>query len=280
MNFTHFSKNGELLPLTDATISLHNIHFQYGFGVYESLRVRNNIIYFAKQHAQRLLESARLIGLEHLYKAEQIVTFIQNVVEKNGVESLNIKILLIGGRSAEDTLLFILPLSPLFPDRKLYSKGATVETTYYRRFMPNAKTLNMLPSYLAYKKAQKHGHYDALLLDDDDTILEGTRTNFFAIKDSLVITPPVETVLDGVTRQTVMSVAKKNNFTVKEEKIPLKNLFEFDGAFLTSTSSKIMPLIQIDDFTFPEINQKIKELMKFYDAFLENYSPLSSHLNV
>jgi branched-chain amino acid aminotransferase len=133
---------------------------------------------------------------------------------------------------------------------------------------------------LAYTKAQKHGHYDALLLDDEDTILEGTRTNFFAIKDSLVITPPGETVLDGVTRQTVLAVAKRNNFIVREEKISLQNLSEFDGAFLTSTSSKILPLIQIDDFTFSAIPQKLKELMKFYDVFLENYSPLSSHLDV
>jgi branched-chain amino acid aminotransferase len=269
MNFTHFLKNGELLPLTEATIPVNNIQLQYGFGVYESLRVRNGIIYFAPQHAQRLMESARLIGLEHSYNAEQIGGFITEVVEKNGVGSLNIKILLIGGKSAHDSLLFILPLSPLFPDRKLYSKGATVETNQYRRFMPNAKTLNMLQSYLAYTKAQKNGHYDALLLDDDDTILEGTRTNFFAIKDSRLITAPVETVLDGVTRQTVIIVARKNGFTMQDEKIPLDTLSEFDGAFLTSTSSKILPLTKIDNFTFSAIPQKLKDLMKYYDEFLE-----------
>lgn len=269
MNFTHFLKNGALLPLTDATISIENIQFQYGFGVYESLRVRNGVIYFASQHAQRLMESARLIGLEHPYYAEQIVTFITDVVEKNSVQSLNIKILLIGGRTAEESLLFILPLAPLFPDRKLYSKGASVETTPYRRFTPNAKTLNMLPSYLAYTKAQKNGYYDALFVDEG-MILEGTRTNFFAIKNSSLITPPKETVLDGVTRQAVIMIARKNGFTVREEKIPFDTLSDFDGAFLTSTSSKIIPLVQIDDFRYKEIPSRLKELMKCFDTFLED----------
>lgn len=270
MNFTHFLKNGELLPLSEATISIRNIQFQYGFGVYESLRVRNSVIYFAQQHAERLIESAKIIDLKHNYNAEQIVKFIYDVVEKNDVASLNIKILLIGGKDANDAFLFILPLSPLFPDRKLYSHGATVETVHYRRFLPNAKTLNMLPSYMAYTRAQKNGHYDALLIDDDNTILEGTRTNFFAIKDSTLLTPPTEMILDGVTRQAVILIAQKNGFTVKEEKFSLSRLPEFDGAFLTSTSSKIIPLVQVDTFSFQQIPEKLKELMKAFDSFLEN----------
>ncbi|HWY78981.1 MAG TPA: aminotransferase class IV, partial [Candidatus Sulfotelmatobacter sp.] len=240
-----------------------------GFGVYESLRVRNGIIYFIEQHAERLVHSAEIIGLEHPYITAQIVAYIRDLVKKNDAQNCNIKILLIGGKAASDTFLFILPLQPLFPDRKLYSQGATVETVHYRRFLPNAKTLNMLPSYLAYSKAQKHGHYDVLLLDDDDTILEGTRTNFFAIKGKTLITAPKATVLEGVVRHAVMIIAQKNGFTVQEEKIFFKDLFAFDGAFITSTSSKIVPLRQIDTFQL-EIPQIVRELMQYYDAFLDS----------
>lgn len=268
MSFGYFSKNGEILPLSEATISIQNIQFQYGFGVYESLRVRKGIIYFAKQHLARLLESARIIGLEHPYTSEQLIGFLHEVVQKNEATDCNIKMLLVGGKSIDDALLYILPLAPLFPDRKLYSHGATVETVHYRRFLPKAKTLNMLPSYLSYAKARKNGHYDALLLDDDDTILEGTRTNFFAITGTTLITPPRESVLEGVVRDVVLYLAKKHGFTVKEEKIPYIDLSMFDGAFLTSTSSKIMPLVHIDALRF-EIPEKVKELMKHYDAFLD-----------
>ncbi len=269
MTFTHFLKNGELLPIAEATVSVRDLHFQYGFGVYEAMRVRKSIVYFVDMHVDRLAQSARLIELAHPYTKEQIITFIKQVSEKNNLESANIKMLLIGGKTAEESALYIFPVLPLYPDRKLYKHGATAQSMQYHRFMPNAKTLNMLPSYLFFTKARKNGHYDAVFLDEERNILEGTRTNFFAIKDSTLITPPKEFVLDGVIRQTLIDTAQKNGFIVKEEKIPLASLENFDGAFLTSTSTKILPLAKIDDFTFPEIPQKLKELMRIYDDFLD-----------
>lgn len=270
MIFTHFSKNGELLPFSEAVVSVLDVHFQYGFGVYETLRVRKSTVYFVDMHARRLLESARIIGLQHPYTEEQIVTFINQVSQKNNLESANIKMLLIGGKTAEESTLSIFPIQPLYPDRKLYKHGGTVETVHYERFLPNAKTLNMLPSYLFFTKVRKNGHYDALLLGRDNTIYEGTRTNFFVIKGSMIITPPKEFVLDGVIRQTLIATAQVNGYTVKEEKIRLSSLKEFDCAFLTSTSTKILPLRQIDDFVYPEIPTKLRALMEIYDAFIEN----------
>lgn len=269
MTFTHFSKNGELLPISEAVVSVRDLHFQYGFGVYEAMRVRNRIVYFVNMHVDRLIESAKVIGLEHQYTQEQIIDFIKQVCEKNNLESANIKMLLIGGKTKEESTLYIFPVLPLYPDRKLYKHGATVETVTYRRFLPNAKTLNMLPSYLFFTKSRKNGHYDALFLDDEKNILEGTRTNFFVIKDKTVITPPREFVLDGVIRQTLMATAKKNGFSIMEEKIPLASLGDYDGAFLTSTSTKLLPLIKIDDFSYSEISQNLKDLMKLYDTFLD-----------
>ncbi len=268
MTFTHFSKNGELLPIDQAVVSVKDLHFQYGFGVYEALRVRNGIVYFVDMHADRLIESAKVIELQHSYSQQQIVDFIKQVSQKNNLESANIKMLLIGGKTPEESTLYIFPILPLYPDRKLYKHGATVQTVTYERFLPNAKTLNMLPSYLFFTKARKNGHYDALLLGKDTTIHEGTRTNFFAIKNKTLFTPPVEFVLDGVIRQTLVATAKKNGYTVKEEKIPLSSLNDFNGAFLTSTSTKILPLVKIDDFEF-SIPEELKTLIKLYDDFLD-----------
>ena len=255
--------------MNEAVVSVQDLHFQYGFGVYESLRVRKSTVYFVEQHVARLIESAHIIDLHHPYSQEQIIDFIKNVSEKNALESANIKMLLIGGKTAEESTLYIFPVQPMYPDRKLYRDGATVETVRYERFLPNAKTLNMLPSYLFFTKARKNGHYDALLVSNNNDILEGTRTNFFAVKDSVLFTPPKAVVLDGVIRQTLIAVAKKHGFSVKEESIPLESLKNFDGAFLTSTSTKILPLAQIDEFKFGEVPEKVKELMKVYDEFLE-----------
>src|SRR6185369_1129899 len=111
------------------------------------------------------MESARSIGLTHVYSAEDVSKAITELLEKNSAETCNVKILLIGGRSAEDAELNILCLNPLFPDKKLYRDGISTITYEYERAFPHAKTLNMLQSYLAYRKAKEAGAYDALLID-------------------------------------------------------------------------------------------------------------------
>lgn len=269
MNGQYFSRNGQLLPISDALISVENISYQYGFGVYETIKIRNKTLYFLQQHVERLLQSAKLVYLDHNFTAKQIKVYIHELIKKNNVTSCNIKILLIGGKITSDNFLFILTSSPLFPDKKLYLYGTAISTVSFERFLPNAKTLNMLPSYLFYAEANKQKHYDKLLIDRYGNILEGTRTNVFVIQGNILITPPKDTVLNGITRQTVIAVAKKNGFAVKEEKIPLFSLDDFDGAFLTSTSSKIIPIIQVDNFKFLEISSELKKLMRIYDEFLK-----------
>lgn len=264
--FQFFSKNGQILPIEQAVIPLSNIEYSYGFGVYETLKVRHGILYFVDQHVERLFHSAEVIGLTHQFTKEQVKQYIQELVAKLSTDACNIKMLLIGGQEPQ---LFIQALAPLFPDRKLYSEGAKTITVEYERLYPNAKTLNMFPSYMAYKKAKAAGCYDALFINRQGNIIEGTRTNFFALKVNVLYTPPLKEVLEGVTRQTVIAVAEKNGFKLVEDDIPLDKIGEFDGAFLTSTSSKIVSIAQIDDFTFPEIPQALKELIKLYDVFLE-----------
>jgi branched-chain amino acid aminotransferase len=264
--FDYFSKNGQILPIEQAVIPLSNIEYSYGFGVYETLKVRHGILYFVDQHVERLFRSAEIIDLQHTFTKEDVKHFIQALVSKLAVDACNIKMLLIGGKEPQ---LFIQALAPLFPDRKLYAEGAKTITVHYERLYPNAKTLNMFPSYMAYRKAKEAGCYDALLINNDGNIIEGTRTNFFAIKVNELHTPPLKEVLEGVTRQTVIAVAKKHGFKLIEGDIALDRIADYDGAFLTSTSTKIIPIKQIDDFIFPEIPAALKELMKLYDTFLE-----------
>lgn len=268
MQFSYFSKNGQILPIDEAVMPLFNIEFSYGFGVYENIKVRNGTVYFVKQHINRLQKSTEIIGLSHSFTHDEITKYLQELLEKLELTtdgSCNIKMLLIGGREPQ---LFIIALAPLFPDRKLYSEGVKTITVEYERFLPQAKTLNMLPSYLFYKQAKEADCYDSLLVSNTGTIVEGTRTNFFVIKGRELFTPPAEVVLEGVTRQTVIHVAKQNGFTLHEVAIPLAQIIDYDGAFLTSTSSKIVPIRQIDEQVL-QIPESLRKLIKAYDAFLD-----------
>lgn len=269
MDFKYFSRNGSLLPIEEASVPLSNIEYSYGFGVYESIRVSNGIIYFIEDHIERLMESARIIGLIHTLTPESVSSAIAALIAKNEVQTCNVKILLIGARTPEDAQLNILCLNPLFPDKKLYRDGISTVTYEYERAFPHAKTLNMLQSYLAYRKAKEAGAYDALLLDREGRINEGTRTNFFCIKDKTLFSPKEEDILLGVTRKAVLKVAAKHGYEVVQKDIRPADLSEYSGAFLTSTSSKIMPIRSVDDFQFGEQPQALKELIVAFDAFLE-----------
>lgn len=268
MDALFFSKNGELLPISQAVIPLSNIAYQYGFGVYETLKLRSRMLYFSSLHTERLFLSARLLDLSHPFTKELVEEWVHELIAKNNVQSCNIKLLLLGGKTAADAELFILLLNPLYPDRKLYSEGAKTQTVSYERFLPNAKSLNMLQSYLAFTKAKQNGCYDALLVDKSEHILEGTRTNFFAIKEKTLVTAPKQYVLEGVTRQVVFAVAKAFGYSFKEELISVSSLQNFSGAFFTSTSSDIMPIRQINSFSFSKIAPELKEFMIHYNAFL------------
>lgn len=268
MDFKFFSQNGKILPIEQAVIPLSNIEYTYGFGVYENVRVSNGVVYFLKDHTERLLESAKTIGLTHLFDAEFIKNSISDLIRDYKSETFNLKILLIGGATKEKALLNILCLNPLFPDKKLYRDGAEFITYNYERSFPHAKTLNMLESYLAYKKAKEKKAYDALLINHNDFILEGTRTNFFCIKDKTIYTPFEKDILLGVMRKVMIKVASENNYQIVEKNIKPEDIKSYDGAFVTSTSSKIIPIKSIDGNLF-NVPKDLKELMKLLNDFLE-----------
>ncbi len=268
MAFSSFSKNGVLLPITEATIPLSNIEYAYGFGVYETIRVTDAHAWFLDDHLDRLMHSATTIELRHPFERSAIKKWISDLTEANKEGSFNLKILLIGARKPEDCLLFILPLSPLFPDRKLYRDGATASTFRHERMFPQAKILNMFPSYYAYSRARAQGHYDALFVNRNGEVTEGTRTNVLAIRGKTLISPPTAEILEGVMRKHVLACAKENGYGLVEEAVPLSSIGSLDGLFLTSTSSKIMPLKSVDDVNLA-IPEALKELIKAFDNYLE-----------
>ena len=269
MDFKYFSQNGKILPIEQAVIPLSNIEYAYGFGVYENVRISNGVVYFLKDHMDRLLESAKIIGIIHPFDEKSIKNSIFDLIKDYKSETFNLKIFLIGGSTKEKAILNILCLNPLFPDRKLYQSGAEFITYNYERAFSHAKTLNMLESYLAYRKAKELGAYDALLINHDSFINEGTRTNFFCIKNKAVYTPFEKDILLGVMRKAMLKVALENKYSIVEKNIKLDDIKSFDGAFVTSTSSKIMPIKSINGIplNYPET---LRELMRLLSEFLKN----------
>lgn len=121
--FSHFSHNGQLLPIEQAVIPLSSVEYSYGFGVYETIRVTKGEVHFIDEHCQRLMVSASIIELEHNFDPSFVKSCIEELIQKLNADACNLKVLLIGGPTKEIANLYILALNPLFPDRKLYKTG-------------------------------------------------------------------------------------------------------------------------------------------------------------
>ncbi len=267
--FSVCSLNGRIVPFDSAAVSLANVEYAYGFGVYENIRVTHNVPYFLGEHAERLLHSATLIDLVHPYAVDDVERFVRELLEQISVETINLKILLIGAQEEQDVLLAILPLAPFFPEKKWYREGVKTITVPAERPLPQAKTLSMLPSYLAYRQARRNDAYDALLVDRNGNITEGTRTNFFVLDGSTIVSPPTDAILSGVTRAVLLETARKEGFNVIERPIPLSSLKRIEAAFLTSTSAKVLPIRQVNEQLLV-VDDRHHQLLKLYDARLDD----------
>lgn len=266
-----FSLNGVVTPVAQAVVPWDDLAFAYGFGVYETLKVRHGVLYFAEMHEQRLWQSAKTIGLDHRFQPGDFQRFLRALIEANQTGDANLKALLIGGTTAADARLVILQLAPLFPDRKNYKHGGTAITWLGERVYPQAKTLNMLVSYLAYREARSKEAYDALLVNRHGQVTEGTRTNFFVTDGASLACAPADQVLEGVTQLTVRQVIRDLGIPLEERPLPLVELAQWQGAFLTSTSTKILPLRQIDASPVP-LSPLVDQLRLAYDHWLDAYA--------
>lgn len=269
---TFVSINGELRQKVEGVVPIDDVNFAYGYGVYETLKSRSGVVYFPDMHVTRLLHSARIIGMSHEWTETGLLVALENLVRSNGVADCNIKMLLIG-RSGSGADLYIMCLNPLFPKRTDYRDGADAILFDGERLYPQAKSLNMLVSSIAFRKAQSASAYDALLVDRSGHLTEGTRTNLFYTDGITVFTPPAESVLEGVTKLTIQKCLEEQGIAVTERALhrnELKDSHIVAGLWLSSTSTKIMPIGKIDNIHIP-ISPNIPGYIKTYDAWLDRY---------
>lgn len=261
-------KNGELIEESKAKIPITNKAYFFDFAVYSSLKVIQGKIFFLEYHVDRLFESAKLINLGHSFRKEQVVDWLNLLVEKNKLKNAFLRIVLVGDATENkkpDLYIFSLTGVTFYSD-KFYKRGVKVISYRGERRIPKAKTKDLLLSFLAFREAKNKNAIEALMIDNDGNIREGTRSNFFAIKGNTLITPPKEKVLEGITRKMILQVAKKD-FEIKEEDIPFSKIKEYDEFFITSTLFNALPINQIDDTKIESDFKKTKIIQKLFKDY-------------
>jgi branched-chain amino acid aminotransferase len=243
--------NGKYVTSDQAYLPLQDLGIVRGYGVFDFLRTYNRVPFKLREHVQRLQKSAELIGLSLPWSTEEIEGISQDTLGRNNLPEANIRIVVTGGSSADfitpigqpSLAVIVTPVSS-YPV-EYYERGVKVGTVQMERFIPRAKTLNYISAIMALQQAKLTNAIEAVYINQQGHVLEGTTTNFFVFRESQLITPK-ENILNGITRNVVLELAK-NRFEIVEQPISYSELSRCDEAFITSSTKEIMPVVQIDE---------------------------------
>jgi branched-chain amino acid aminotransferase len=235
----------------EATLSINDVAVLRGYSAFESFRTYDRRPFHLEEHLNRLFRSAEFIELEIPFTREYIAEIIQQVIERNPYKHATLRILVTGGETEDGVMpsgqphLAVL-ISPLGErDMERFTGGVKLITSHLMRVSPEAKTSNYIAAIRSLKQAARQHASDALFVNEQEHVLEGTRSNFFVFRGDTLITPRAGILL-GVTRNTVLALAQ-GRFAIEERPILLSELAHVDEAFITSSSKEITPVIQIDD---------------------------------
>lgn len=247
--------NGDLVPWDAAKIHAltHSLH--YSGSVFEGEKAYNGKVFKLEEHTRRLMESATTLGIEVPYSFDDIIKAHHIVIKKNNIQDAYIRPLIWQGSESLNLTNEILSVNLLIaaiPSIVRPIKPLRLHLSRWRKAHPNSQPTqcksaghyNMM--ILCQKEAKALGYDDAILLDWRGYIAECTTTNIFFVKDNQLFTPKPDAFLNGITRCTIIDIAKQLNIKVSEEYIELERLGSFDECFVTGTAMEVKNVDSID----------------------------------
>jgi branched-chain amino acid aminotransferase len=244
--------------------------FNSGIAIYEVLRIIHGVALFLEDHIERLQASVNLSELSYTVTLAEIRKLIGTLAHKNNISHGNVKIVLhFTDHNAPVLYTFFIPHS--YPTASMIHEG--VETDFFKaeRRDPNVKKINPEIIHRVNAFISAKNLYDALLVDEIDTITEGSKTNVFFVQGEKIITPPANVVLKGITRQKIFEICTDLKINILEQEIGTKTLHKFQAAFFTGTSPRILPINRIANIRFSVSVPLLQKLMKTYDDLIADY---------
>ncbi len=269
--------NGKNIDWKDANLHILSHGLHYASCVFEGERVYEGIIFGLREHTERLIYSANRMGFSIPYTADEIDSACNQIIKVQNIKNGYVRPIAWRGSemmaiSAQKNKIHFAIAAwewGSYFDPKIREKGIALDISQWRRPAPNtipwdtkASGLYMICT-LSKHEAEKKGFNDSLMLDYKGDIAEATGANIFFVNknESEIHTPTPDNFLDGITRRTIIELAKKNGIKVVERKIKLDELKKFSGCFLTGTAAEITPVSKIEDINFyiPKIVNKLWE---------------------
>ncbi|HBG93211.1 MAG: hypothetical protein A2X54_02330 [Nitrospirae bacterium GWF2_44_13] len=284
----HVYMNNSLVPESEAKISVFDHGFLYGDGIYETMRAYEGVVFMLDEHIRRLYRSASLIRLTIPKSAAEIKPAIHKTLRANSLKNAYIRLTISRGFGKigldpalceKPTFVIVTNEFKDYPD-SFYKKGVRLIISSVKRNLkealnPQIKSLNFLNNILAKIEAKKKNAYEALMLNSQGYLTEGTICNiFFVLKEknkAVLCTPSLDCgILDGITRNIVLELAQKSGIKTKEGRFKKEDIYRASEVFITNTTMEIMPVCKVDSANF-KVGAITKLLHEAYKERVKGY---------
>ena len=259
--------DGEMVPWRDAKVHVltHTLH--YGMGVFEGIRAYHTdngpAIFRLQEHTDRLFRSAHILAIPMPFERETINQAIVDCIKQNKLDSAYVRPVVYYGPEGlglrADNLNVHVSVAAwswgAYLGAESLEKGIRVRTSSFNRHHVNVTMCrtkangNYINSMLALNEALSCGYDEAMLLDTEGYVAEGSGENLFIVRDGIIYTPELTSALDGITRQSVATLATELGYTIREKRITRDEVYVADEAFFTGTAAEVTPIREVDNRT-------------------------------
>ncbi len=270
--------NGSLVPADQATLSVFDAGFLHGAGIFETMRAYAGKVYRLDQHLERLIKSAKILSIPLALDKDSLRTAVEQTLQANDLSEARLRLTLscgdirrLGEQTKVGTLLITSSALTAYP-AQLYQKGMSVVLSDVKLNssdpLTRHKSSNYLCRLLVLRKAQHLGAGEALWFSQDNQLGEGCISNVFLVKDSALLTPPLEEpILPGITRAAVLELAQADNIPTRQQSLTIDDLLGAEEIFLTNSIMEVMPVCRFEKHVVSDegpgpLTQRLAELYR------------------
>ncbi|WP_103028500.1 branched-chain amino acid transaminase [Salinibacter altiplanensis] len=260
--------NGDFIDHEDAEIHVLSHVIHYGSSVFEGIRCyeteQGPAVFRLEEHMQRLIDSAKVYRMEIPYSLDELAEAVVDTIERSGLQGCYIRPVVLRGEgpmgvnpldNSVETFIAVWEWGQYLGEEAL-EQGVDVEVASWNRMAPNTLPAmakaggNYLNASLVKMNAIKNGKMEGIMLSTDGYVAEGSGENLFVVKDDTLYTAPTGmSILPGITRASIISLAEDRGYEVEEKQIPREALYTADELFFTGTAAEVTPIRTVDDYT-------------------------------